>query len=179
MRKRIKRKQLSRTKSHLKALRRNMVTSLILFEKMKTTKAKARFAVNDFNKVISIIKSKDVLRSQRELKKIVFDQNAVSKVENVFKVRFNKINTGFINKYKLPNRRGDNAEMVLLLVRGYEYKGLGEKVEKGKKSKDRKEEKKSSGDTPSKIQKDTDTMTKSQVDVKSKTQGKAKSRSGI
>jgi len=42
MRKRNKVKQLSGNKSYAKALRRNMITSLVLYEKLKTTKVKAK-----------------------------------------------------------------------------------------------------------------------------------------
>ena len=91
MRKRNKVLKLHGKKSYVRAMRRNMVTSLVLFEKLKTTKARSKMAVNDFNKIISIVKKKDDLQSRKAVDKILFDKNAVSKVLDIIKQRFKKI----------------------------------------------------------------------------------------
>lgn len=167
--------KLSRAKGHRSALMRNMVTSLVLFEHMKTTKAKAKAVVPYFDKIITIAKTKEAREARRQLESIIYDKNAVKKVLEVFRPRFEKDNSGFVKAFNIGNRKGDNAEMMMLMVKGYEYKDIGKKTKANKKKESKNEVKDSSKTEVSNIRNITET---SQVKNAGQ-QGKAKSRSGI
>ena len=69
--------------------------------------------------------------------------------------------------------------MALLMVTGYEYKGVGSKMKGSKKETDKTDKKKPQKASEILPQDSGEGFSKSQVDVRSSTQGKAKSRSGI
>jgi large subunit ribosomal protein L17 len=90
---------------------RNMVTSLVLYEKIDTTKPKAKMLKSYIDKIISRSKKAD-LAAIRNLHKIFFDDNAVKKVIEVLVPRYKDRTSGFTRTYNLKNRLGDNAEMM-------------------------------------------------------------------
>lgn len=119
---------LSRKKDYRNNVVRNLATSLILYEEIKTTKAKAKALKPALEHLIVIAKKND-LRARRILEGYLFDKNAVKKMLEVLVPRFQKTNSGFIKTYKLGSRLGDNAEMVLMqLVEGEVATPVTEKV---------------------------------------------------
>lgn len=92
---------------------RNMATSLVLYEKVDTTKAKAKMLKGYMDKIISKSKKAD-LTAIRNLHKIFFDDNAVKKVIEVLVPRYKERTSGFTKTYLLKNRLGDNSEMMRL-----------------------------------------------------------------
>lgn len=116
---------LSRKIDHRKSLLRNLATSLILYEEIRTTKAKAREVKPIIERMISRAKKeKKSLVMRRELLGYFYDKNATRKMFEVIVPRFQKINSGFTKIIKVGPRLGDNAEMVILKL------GEGEKIEK-------------------------------------------------
>ncbi|MFQ5492826.1 MAG: 50S ribosomal protein L17 [Candidatus Dojkabacteria bacterium] len=169
--------KLNRDKAHRTAVKKNLLTSLVLYEHVSTTRSRAKAVIPLFDKLISVSRKADPL-AKRKLGQMLFDQNAVSKVMEVFKPRFKNDKSGFISLYKLGNRSGDNAEMVQMFVKGYTYKDIGTKSKEAgskKSKKTKKQEKQADEVGPSAMR---DTARSSQVKADS-VQGKAKSRSGI
>jgi len=123
--------KLSRAKSHRNSLKRNLLNNLVLYEHMTTTKAKSKLVLAEFDRVINIAKKEDRYLAEKQLKNILFDKSAVLKAIEVLAKRFKHSNNGFIKVYKLGRRQGDNAEMVKLMIKGYEHKDIG-KVMAGK-----------------------------------------------
>ncbi|KKQ74635.1 MAG: 50S ribosomal protein L17 [Berkelbacteria bacterium GW2011_GWB1_38_5] len=107
---------LSRTDNHRKSLIRNLTTSLILYEKIKTTKAKAKETKKMAEKLIFLAKKND-LNARRTMIGYFFDKNATKKMFEVLSPRYEDINTGFIEEYRLTKRLGDGSDMVLLRLR--------------------------------------------------------------
>lgn len=106
-------KSLSRKDNHRKSLMRNLATSLILYEEIKTTKAKAK-ALKPIVEHL-IIRAKDnSLETRRRLLGYFFDKNATKKMLEVLIPRYKKVNSGFVRIYKIGPRLGDAAEMVLV-----------------------------------------------------------------
>jgi len=106
-------KSLSRKDNHRKSLLRNLATSLILYEEIKTTRAKAKEVLPIVEHLIVIAK-KNSLAARRLLLGYLYDENAEKKVFEVLVPRYQKIQSGFIKLYNVGPRLGDNAQMVIL-----------------------------------------------------------------
>jgi large subunit ribosomal protein L17 len=104
-------RQFSRKTDHRNHLLRNLATSLILFEKVDTTEAKAKELKTFADTLIARSKKAD-LNAIRKLKAVLFDSNAVKKVIEELVPRYASRNSGFIRSYHLKNRPGDNSPMI-------------------------------------------------------------------
>ncbi len=111
MRHRNKVKTLDRTKEARGLMLRNLVSSIIIHEKVKTTKAKAKVAKSFVEKTITIAKKGD-LSSRRALLKTLVQPKAVEKAISVLSEKYKEKNGGYVRIIKLGNRQGDGAEMV-------------------------------------------------------------------
>lgn len=104
---------LSRKTAYRKSTLRNLVTSLFLYERIKTTTAKAKEIKPVAEHLLSIAKAND-LNSRRRLLAYLFDENATKKVIEVLVPRYKDLSSGFIKSYKLGARLGDGADMSIL-----------------------------------------------------------------
>lgn len=114
MRHRVKKPRLNINNDHKAALIRNLVTSIILHEKVKTTNRKAKICVPVVEKLIGMAKKKDGMSAIREINKIVFDRKAGKKLLEELKNRYENRNSGFVRVVKLGNRNGDNAPLSII-----------------------------------------------------------------
>ena len=125
---------LSRNNAERKALKRNMVTSLFRFERIETTKAKAKEVQRLAEKMITRAKV-DNVHNRRLTSAILFDEAVVNKLFTEIAPLYADVNGGYTRIIKTANRLGDAAEMAIL--------DLTKKTEKpDKKAKEKKEEKK-------------------------------------
>ena len=104
---------LSRKFAYRKSVLRNLATSLILYEQIKTTEAKAKEVKPVVEQLISKAK-KNNLEARRYLLGYLFDTNATKKVFEVLVPRYQKVNSGYLKSYKLNARLGDGARMMIL-----------------------------------------------------------------
>ena len=111
MRHRNKTKILDRKKGPRKALFRALATDLILYEKIKTTEAKAKTIKPIVEKLITKGKAGD-LHARRELLKFLYGENAVNKVIEDLGPRYKARKGGYTRIIKLGARQGDAAKMV-------------------------------------------------------------------
>ena len=124
---------LSRTSAERKALKRNMVTSLFRYERIETTKAKAKEVQRLAEKMITRAKVGNV-HNRRLTSAILFDEAVVNKLFTEIAPLYADVHGGYTRIIKTANRLGDAAEMAIL--------ELTKKTEKPeKKSKAKKEEK--------------------------------------
>ncbi len=124
---------LSRTSAERKALKRNMVTSLFRYERIETTKAKAKEVQRLAEKMITRAKV-DNVHNRRLTSAILFDEAVVNKLFTEIAPLYADVHGGYTRIIKTANRLGDAAEMAIL--------ELTKKTEKPeKKSKAKKEEK--------------------------------------
>jgi large subunit ribosomal protein L17 len=130
MRHRVDLNRLGRKPSHRKALHKNMVTSLFKFERIKTTKPKARAVRRTAEKMITRAKI-DNVHNRRTIAKKVNEKAVLNKLFKDIAPRFKKRPGGYTRILKLGRRIGDAAEMVLL--------ELVERKEKEKKEKKKKQ----------------------------------------
>jgi len=122
---------LSRTSSHRKALKRNMVTSLFRYERIETTKAKALEVRRMAEKMITRAKV-DSVANRRLIARDITDEAIAAKLFTEIAPLFVERKGGYTRILKTGNRLGDAAEMVIL-----------ELVEKTAKPEKKKAEKKS------------------------------------
>ena len=123
---------LSRNNAERKALKRNMVTSLFRFERIETTKAKAKEVQRLAEKMITRAKV-DNVHNRRLTAAILYDEAVVNKLFTEIAPLYADVNGGYTRIIKTTNRLGDAAEMAIL--------ELTKKTEKPeKKAKDNKKE---------------------------------------
>ncbi len=94
---------------------RNQLTSLVLFESVTTTKAKAKqlipFADHFFNRV----RNAD-LNAKRHAGQTLFDSNAATKVFEEILPRYGAGETTFVRNFRVVPRHGDSAEMMMVTL---------------------------------------------------------------
>lgn len=111
MRHRKKKGTLSRMKGPREALMRNLATSVLLYEKVKTTKARAKFVRPIVEKAITVGKKGD-LAARRRLHTMFSLENAVKKVMEDIAPKYKDRAGGYTRVTNLGPRHGDGAEMV-------------------------------------------------------------------
>ena len=105
--------KLSRKPDARKRLLRNLVTSLIMEERVTTSMAKAKAARSLSEKIITKGK-KDTVHSRRQVAGMVYGSDAVKKVFNELGPRYSERPGGYTRILKLGRRKGDAAEAVIL-----------------------------------------------------------------
>lgn len=112
MRHRVKSKRANRNSAHLNAMLRNLATSVILYEKVKTTEAKAKLVKPVIEKLISKAKKADAMNAYKALNAYLPDKNASKKVMKELTERYKARPSGFIRLTKVGFRAGDSAPMT-------------------------------------------------------------------
>jgi len=102
---------LDRKKGPREALLRNLATSLVLYEKVKTTRAKARAVRPIVEKMITAGK-RGTLQSRRKLSSFFYGENVAKKIMEDLGPRYKNRAGGYTRTTKLVRREGDGAEMV-------------------------------------------------------------------
>ena len=126
---------LSRKSSQRKALKRSMVTSLLRYERIETTKAKALEVRKMAEKLITRGKT-DSVHNRRVAARYIYDETVVNKLFKEIGPLFAERNGGYTRILKTGNRLGDAAEMVIL-----ELVEKTKKEEKAAKKADKKADK--------------------------------------
>lgn len=111
MRHRNKNKILDRQKAPRELMLRNLASSILLYEKVKTTKAKAAAVRPLVERAITAAKAGD-LNARRGLLKVLLQKQAVKKALEVLGDRYKTRAGGYTRTTKLGARAGDGAAMV-------------------------------------------------------------------
>lgn len=153
-------KQLSRTSSERKALLRSQVTSLLTYERIQTTAAKAKATQKMAEKVITRAKNANAeiiklqgegnddatrkakalnVHAHRMTSRYVYGEKVISKLFNEVAPLFTDRQGGYTRILKVGNRANDAAEMVILeLVSHTEGNDKSSSDNKDKKAKGKK-----------------------------------------
>lgn len=102
-------RKFGRKKAHRTHMLRNLASSLILYEKVETTEAKAREVKRLVEKSITQAKKTDLLSARRQLQAIYFDTNVAQKLLEVLRQRYADRPSGYSQILRLGNRKGDGA----------------------------------------------------------------------
>ncbi|MBU0637170.1 MAG: 50S ribosomal protein L17 [Patescibacteria group bacterium] len=111
MRHQKKAKKLDRKKEPRELMLRNLASSIIIYEKVKTTEAKAKVVRSMVEKVITVAKKGD-LTARRKLIQILPQKMAVKKTMEVLGTRYKERSGGYTRIIKLGARKGDGAKIV-------------------------------------------------------------------
>lgn len=107
--------KLSRKPAHTKALLKNLAISFFLNNgRMETTKAKAKAIQPFVEKLITIAKKKEEHLAVRELKKLIANKEAVTKLVKEFKVTLKDKEKGYTQIHNIGFRTGDGAAMAVI-----------------------------------------------------------------
>jgi len=106
-------RKLGRTSSHREAMFRNMVTSIIKHERIRTTDAKAKEVRKIAEKMITLGKRGD-LHARRQALAFVRDKEMVQKLFGELSERYRERNGGYTRIVKVGYRAGDNAPVSIL-----------------------------------------------------------------
>jgi large subunit ribosomal protein L17 len=105
--------KLNRNSSHRKAMFRNMVTSLLKYEKIQTTDAKAKALRGWVDHIITLAKKGD-LHSRRQALAIVREKNVVHKLFAEAIEKFGGRDGGYTRIIKVGRRAGDAAPVSMM-----------------------------------------------------------------
>ena len=109
------------TSSKKKSQVRNLVTELVIYEKVTVTHSMVKPVIKEFDHLVTLAKKGD-LHSIRQAASILKKYNVANKPEALTKLfkdlstRFASRNGGYLKVYKLENRKGDNAEVRMLTL---------------------------------------------------------------
>lgn len=148
--------KLSMMTSHRKAFLRNMARNLLKFERVETTKARAKESRKLVEQLITMTKTDSVF-SRRRAYDILQDRDLVMKLFKDIAPLFKSRTSGFTRIIPIGFRRGDGADMVILELT---ERKIVEKLPKKKKAKAKPEE--------AKIEKEAEVKGDKAVEVKHK-----------
>ncbi len=135
MRHRVQGKKLGRDSAQRKALLRNLVTSFLEKERIRTTLAKAKATRPVAEKMITLAK-KNSLHSRRQALRYIYKREVVKKLFDDIGPRFSERPGGYTRIVKIGPRAGDGAEMALLELVGTEFKKKVKKKTAAEKAKE-------------------------------------------
>lgn len=105
--------KLNRTTSHRQAMFRNMVTSLLKHDRIKTTEAKAKELRRWADHIVTLAKRGD-LHARRVAMSIVREKDVVHKLFEEATERFGAINGGYTRIVRIGRRPGDSAPLTIV-----------------------------------------------------------------
>jgi large subunit ribosomal protein L17 len=120
--------KLGRNTAHRRSLLRNLVTSLIVEERIETTIPKAKAMRPHVEKMITLGKRGD-LSARRQAASYLMTGEAVTKLFDTIAPRFGDRNGGYLRIVRTAWQKGDGAEKAFIELLGSE-KVLDEKREK-------------------------------------------------
>lgn len=106
-------RKLGRTSSHREAMLRNMVTSVIKHERIRTTDTRAKELKKLAEKMVTLGK-KGSLHARRQALAVVRDKEMVSKLFGELTERYRNRAGGYTRIVKAGYRYGDNAPVSIL-----------------------------------------------------------------
>lgn len=113
MRHRHSGRSFSRTSSHRKAMMRNMASSLITHEVIKTTLAKAKELRRVAEPLITLAKNDNASKRRLAFDRLR-DRSVVTKLFNELGPRYNERPGGYTRILKCGFRAGDSAPMAII-----------------------------------------------------------------
>lgn len=129
MRHKVKTKKFRGTPAYRDAMLKNLAASLIKYESVTTTEAKAKAIIPVVERMITIAKGGSQA-SERLIESMLPSGDEAEKIVKVLAPRYKDRTSGFIKRARLGKRTGDDSRMVKITL-------FPEKKE-GKKSKNKK-----------------------------------------
>ena len=114
--------KLNKAPGHRKAMLKNLAASVIQYEGIKTTEAKAKAVAPIVERIITLGK-KDTIASNRKVYSMLPTELASKKVLEVLVPRYKSRKGGYTTRMRMSKRVGDDSRMIRLsLVKDVEKK---------------------------------------------------------
>lgn len=130
--------KLGRNTSHRRAMLRNLVTSIIVMDRVETTITKCKATRPLVEKMITLGKRGDV-HARRQAAAYLMTPESVVRLFNVVAPRYASRNGGYARITRTGPRKGDAAEMAFIELLGAEQE-LNEKAQKRAEARTKKRE---------------------------------------
>ena len=130
--------KLGRNTSHRRAMLRNLVTSVILMDRVETTITKCKASRPIVEKMITLGKNGSV-HARRQALSYLMTPESVDRLFNVVAPRYASRNGGYLRITRTGPRKGDASEMAYIELLGAEHE-LNEKAQKRAESREKKRE---------------------------------------
>ena len=130
--------KLGRNTSHRRALLRNLVTSILLEDRVETTITKAKAARPHVEKLITLGKKGDV-HARRQALSFLQTREAVTRLFDTVAPRYGDRNGGYLRIVRTGFQKGDGAEKAFIELLGAE-KILDEKRQKRAEAREKRRE---------------------------------------
>ena len=114
MRHKVKKVKLGSDKDHTTAIMRNLAMSVIIYEKIKTTTAKAKAVQPFVERLITIAKKENKREAIRHIERLLQHAHGSKKLMEVIAAKYKDRTSGYTRITKLGYRNGDNAPVVQL-----------------------------------------------------------------
>jgi len=111
--------KLGRNTSHRRALLRNLVTSILLNDRVETTITKAKATRPIVEKMITLGKRGDV-HARRQAASYLMTPESVTRLFTTVAPRYGSRNGGYLRIVRSGQRQGDAAEMAFIELLGAE-----------------------------------------------------------
>jgi large subunit ribosomal protein L17 len=130
--------KLGRNTSHRRAMLRNLVTSIIIHDRVETTITKCKASRPIVEKMITLGKKGDV-HSRRQALAYLMTDEAVTRLFSVVSPRYATRPGGYLRIVRTSTRKGDAAELAVIELLGAEVE-LNEKAQKRAEARTKKRE---------------------------------------
>ncbi len=130
--------KLGRNTSHRRALLRNLVTSIILNDRVHTTITKAKATRPIVEKMITLGKNGSV-HARRQALAYLMGPESVDRLFSTVAPRYGSRNGGYSRIVRTGVRKGDSSEMAYIELLGAEHE-LSEKAAKREEARQKKRE---------------------------------------
>jgi len=109
---RIDGRKLGRSQGHRTALYRNLTVSILRYERVKTTEAKAKQIQGRVERMITIAKRGDLSSRRKVVSEFPNEPLVVTKLFDEIAPKYADRTSGYTRIVKIGQRSGDAAEMV-------------------------------------------------------------------
>jgi len=140
-------RKLGRTTAHREMMMRNLVTSLLLYEKIITTAAKAKELRGVAEKMVTLAKRGD-LHARRQAAEVLLEEKALKKLFDTIGGRYQDRNGGYTRITKLDYRMGDGAPLAAIEFVGAEPVGEAKKEKAAGTGRRRRRRRRGKGEAP-------------------------------
>ena len=130
--------KLGRNTSHRRAMLRNLVTSVILMDRVETTITKCKASRPIVEKMITLGKNGSV-HARRQALAYLMTPESVDRLFNVVAPRYASRNGGYLRITRTGPRKGDAAELAYIELLGAEHE-LNERAQKRAEAREKKRE---------------------------------------
>ena len=130
--------KLGRNTSHRRAMLRNLVTSVILLDRVETTITKCKATRPLIEKMITLGK-RGTVHARRQAAAYLMTPESVDRLFNTVAPRYATRNGGYLRITRTGARKGDAAEMAFIELLGAEQE-LNEKAQKRAEARTKKRE---------------------------------------